>query len=201
MNYIKMVEHNMITNCDINIDDIIRAGVILGPAESVLQGKMKRKKPNTHNKITKLTLPLSVSQQHKTITMYIDIFYVNQISFFLSKTGKLNFLSGTNLKSRSGREITNTIEQDLNKHEQRGFDITDIHGDNEFNIQSLRNFLQPINLHIYAKEENVGFIENAIKTIKERSHFVCHITPYRKYTFLMTQSLIKGIIDMLNFFP
>ena len=37
--------------------------------------------------------------------MYIDIFYVNRIPFFLSKTGKLNFLSGTKLKSRSGREI------------------------------------------------------------------------------------------------
>ena len=38
-NYIKMVENNMITNCDINADDIKRAGIILGPAESMLQGK------------------------------------------------------------------------------------------------------------------------------------------------------------------
>ena len=60
-----MVEHNMINNCDINTDDIKRADVIWGPAESVLQGKMKSKKPNTHNNIPKLTLPLSVSQQHK----------------------------------------------------------------------------------------------------------------------------------------
>ena len=130
----------MITNCDINADDITRADTIWGPAESVMQGEMKRKKPNTHNKIPKLALTLSVSQQHKQITMYIDIFYVNRFPFFLSKTGKLNFLSGTKLKSRSGREIINEIERDINKHEQRGFDITDIHGDNEFNIQSLRYF-------------------------------------------------------------
>ena len=92
-----MVENKMITNCDINKDDIKRDDVIWGPAESVLQVKMKRKKPNTHNKIPKLTLPLLVSQQHKKITMYIEIFYVNLIPFFLSKTGKLNFLSGTKL--------------------------------------------------------------------------------------------------------
>ena len=124
----------MINNCNINTDDINRADVIWGPSESVLQGKMKRKKPNTHDKIPKLTLPLSMSQQHKKNTMYIDIFYVNRIPFFLSKTGKLNFLSVTKLKSRSSREITNSIEQDRNKHEQRGFEITEIHGDNEFNI-------------------------------------------------------------------
>ena len=104
-----MVENNMINNCNINADDIDRADVIWGPAESVQQGKKKINKPNTHNKIPKLTLPLLVSQQHKQITMYIEIYYVNQIPLFLSKTVKLNFLSGTKLKSRSGREITNSI--------------------------------------------------------------------------------------------
>ena len=110
-------------------------------------------------------------------------------------------MSGTKLKTRSGREIINSIERDRNKHEKRGFEITDINGDNEFNIQSLRDFLQPINLHIYAKEEHVGFIDNAIKTIEERARSVCHTAPYRRYNFLMTQSLIEGVIDMLNFFP
>ena len=76
-----MVESNMITNCDINSDNIKRADTIWGPAESMLQGKMKRKKPNTHNKITKLALHISVSQEHKQITMYIDFFYVNHITF------------------------------------------------------------------------------------------------------------------------
>ena len=76
-----------------------------------------------------------------------------------------------------------------------------IHGDNDLNIQSLRNFLQPINLHIYAKEEHVGLIKNAIKTIKERARYVCHTAPYRRYMCLMTQSLIEGIIYIPNFFP
>ena len=132
--------------------------------------------------------------------MYIDIFYVNRIPFFLSKAGKLNFLSETKLKSRSVREITNAIERDRNKHEKRGFEITDIHGDNEFKIQSLRDFLQPINPHIYVKEEHFGLIKNSIKTIKERVWYVYHTTPYRRYTLLMTQSLIKFVIDMLNLF-
>ena len=98
--------------------------------------------------------------------MYTDIFYVNLIQFFLLKTGKLNFLSGTKLKSRSVRKITNVIDKYRNKHEQRGFKITDIHGDNKFNIQSPQYFLQPINLHKYAEDKNVVFVENAIKTIK-----------------------------------
>ena len=93
--------------------------------------------------------------------MSIDIFYVNRIPFFLSKTGTLNFLSSISVYFFVGREITNTIEQDQNKHEQRDFEITDIHGNNEFNIQSLHNSLQPINIFIYAREEHVGFIKNS----------------------------------------
>ena len=83
---------------------------------------------------------------------------------------------------------------------QRGFEITYIHGDNDFNIQSLPNFLQLINLHIYAKEDHVRFNENAIKEIKERACSMCHTTPYIRYTLLMTLSLIERVIDMLNFF-
>ena len=58
-----------------------------------------------------MTLSILVSKKYKRITMYIDIVYVNGIPFFLSKTGNLNFLSGTKLKPRSDREITNAINR------------------------------------------------------------------------------------------
>ena len=81
----------MTTNCDINADDIKKSDIIWGPAEYVLQGEIKRKKPNTHNNIPKLALPLSVSQQHKKITMYIDILMLIE-SLFLIKNRKTEFL-------------------------------------------------------------------------------------------------------------
>ena len=82
-------------------------------------------------------------------------FFVNGIPLFLSKTGKLNVLSGANLKKRNGREITKTIDRYKKKHEQRGFEITDIHGNNNFNIQSLQDFLQPTNIHIHMLKMNM----------------------------------------------
>ena len=64
--YINIGWNNMITTCDINSDDIDRADVIWAPAESVLQCKMGFFL-NTHTRIPKLTLPLSISKQHKRI--------------------------------------------------------------------------------------------------------------------------------------
>ena len=74
----------------------------------------------------------------------------------------------------------------------------DIHGENEFNIKSIWYFLQTINIHIYSKYEYIGFIDNAIKKIKEREISVCYTAPYRWYTQLMTQYLVEGVIKMLN---
>ena len=56
-------------------------------------------------------------------------------------------------------------------------------------------------MHIYATDEHVGFIENAIRHVKERVRCVCHGAPYQKYTRLMTTSVVEGTIDLINIFP
>ena len=86
------------------------------------------------------------------------------------------------------------------KYETRGFEVTDIHGNNEFNIQYIINAVIPANVHEYSKDEHVGFIDNVVTFIKERVPCVCYAAPYRKYTRLMTRLIIKGFISIINFF-
>ena len=66
---------------------------------------------------------------------------------------------------------------------------------------SLKDGLEPISIHFYPREENVGPIENAIELIKEKIRCVCHSVPYKKHTKMMIQNLVEGIIDMMNIFP
>ena len=185
--YVHFVNKNQIVNCDITTDDIMRAEEIYGTASAILKGKMKRISPTAHPDFTKVPLPLMVSQRHKHLNMFIDIFYVNKIPFFLSKTKKIIFLTSTVLKSRSATIILDAIKKDCQTYERRGFEITDINGDNEFNIPSLKEALQPKVMHIYAKNEHVGFIENAIKTVKERTRCTSQDAPFNRYTKLMTR--------------
>ena len=42
---------------------------------------------------------------------------------------------------------------------------------------------------------------NLIKTIKERARSSFHTSSYRLFTLLMTKSLVKGVIDMLEISP
>ena len=159
-------------------------------------GKNKQTQQNPKTDSTSISIRTTLKNHHVHTH-----FYVNGIPFFLSNTGKLNFLSGINLKSRIEREIKNVIDPNQNKHEQEGFKITDIHSDTKLSIQSLQYFVQTINPHIYAKDEHIGFIQNSIKKIKEISGSMSHTAPYIRYTRLMKKYLAEGVIDILNVFP
>ena len=56
-------------------------------------------------------------------------------------------------------------------------------------------------MHIYEKNEHVGIIEQSIFTIKEHTIATCHAIPFKRYTNIVTRSLIDGVVDLLNRFP
>ena len=80
----------------------------------------------------------------------------------------------TKLKSRTTIQIINSLEAHKRTHESRGFKITGLCGVNEFNNHSLRDYLCPLTVHIYAKDEDVRFIEISIGRVKERTRPMCH---------------------------
>ena len=63
-------------NCNKTIDDINRAKLIYGPGNPLLKGKMKRYPKNSDN-IERIPLPLPISEHHKDVQLYIDLFFVN----------------------------------------------------------------------------------------------------------------------------
>ena len=197
----KYVEKNMITNCGINVDDVNRGELIYGPPVPYVQGHMVRSKPQIHEKVEKIPLPLMIEQHHSRVSIAIDFFFVNGNIFFHTKSYKINFTTAQYCTSRSLKTIMTALDKVKNKYESRNFQITDCHADNEFDKSAMRDFLEPALLHIYARNEHVGIIERPTRTIKERTRSVCHNIPYRRITILMVRSLIEGIVDVMNAFP
>ena len=78
------------------------------------------------------------------------------LPFLLTRKGKINYILATYLKARSTKKILNLLKSVYQKYIPRGFDITDGHGDNEFNVHLLLNDLLPINMHVYAKDQHLG---------------------------------------------
>jgi hypothetical protein len=195
-----IIANNHTKNSPITVDDINRAELIFGTPTPLLQGKMTRVRP-TKNKIEKIPLPLPIAKHHKDIELYIDFFFINGHPFLHTKSSKVNFLTADICTSRSKAQIINTLEIVRQTYEARGFNITAIHGDNEFNIEALRTSILPATLHIYGKDEHVGKIERSIRTVKERARMSCHSLPYKKVPKIMVKALVDTVIQWLNAFP
>ena len=135
----------------------------------------------TSHKIQHIPLHPLIQQQHKSTQLYVDFFYVNQMAFLLTINNKIRCRTATYTTSNSTNNFSNILTSVINKYAKRGFEIHTCHGDNEFNIESLKENLEPTKLEIYASEEHVGLAENCIKNIKERARCICHSAPYIYY--------------------
>jgi hypothetical protein len=177
--FTKYVNNNLIINSGITGDDINRAQLIYGPPIPILKGKMKRIKPENKN-ITRMPLPPPVLQHHRNLQLYIDFFFVNKMPFLHTKSSKINFLTVQSGPNRTKGTIIAGIDSVISLYNARGFNISNVHGDNEFNIPALEASLRPTNLHIYGKHEHVGIVERSIQTIKERCRCMCNSVPFKR---------------------
>ena len=71
------VNNNLINNCEITADDINRSEIIYGPAVPYTQGHMTRKRPPIHDKIEKVPLPPMITLHHRTVALFMNVFFVN----------------------------------------------------------------------------------------------------------------------------
>ena len=159
-----------------------------------------RKKP-FQVKIQKLPPPHPIIQHYPNLQLYVDYFFVNRLPFLHTKSSKIDFLTVQSGDNRNTNSIIQGLQKVVNTYTKRGFTITDLHGDNEFDIQEIKDELEPINTHIYGKVEHVGTIERSVRTVKQRCRALCHALPYRRYTKLMVYSLVENAIYWLNTFP
>jgi hypothetical protein len=195
-----IIKNNLITNTEVTIDDVNRAELIYGTATPLLQGKMVRVKPAI-NKIEKIPLPSPISKHHHNVNLCVDFFYVNGQIFLSSKSTKLNFVTAQYVERRTKTNIIKTLNSIKQTYEARGFNVTGIHADNEFNVQSIIESQQPTLMHIYGKDEHVGVIERSNRTVKEKCRTMTHALPYKKVPKLMIISLVNVAVKWINAFP
>ena len=195
-----IVSNNQLINSNITIDNITHATNIHGPATPLLQSRTVRKTPTSVN-VQKFPLPPSIIQQYPNLQLYVDYFFVNRLPFLHTKSSKVDFLTVQTGENRTTNSILKGLKRVVNTYEKRGFTITDLHADNEFDIETLKENLEPINTHIYGKLEHVGTIERSVRTVKDRCRGLCHALPFKRYTKLMVHSLVENAVYWINAFP
>ena len=195
-----IVQNNLLRNCDITVEDIDRATTIFGSPIPLLRGRMTSPAPVQHNN-HQISIPNELKNIHRNICLYIDICYINKIVFLVTRSDHINYITADPLPNRKHEHITKVLSKHMRMYSTRGFRITNVYADGEFNTDDMISFVMPAALHICAADEHVPKIERPIRTLKERCRSMCHSLPYSSMPKIMTIALVQSCAFWINAFP
>ena len=146
-----------------------------------------------------IPVPPSILEHHIHLTLCVDIFYVQRIPFLTTISRQPLFRIFTYLHDRSRATLLKEVSTVLRLYHSRGFLISEIHCDHEFDC--IKHDILPCQLNITPKDNHVGKIERSIHTIKERVRTIIHGLPFRRLPRLMIREVVTTATKLLNMFP
>ena len=146
----------------------------------------------TSHQVNHISIPQELKNIHQKIQLYVDICYVNKMAFLISKSDSINFITIHHMKNKKKDTIIDLLNLLIKTYQSRGFTISYVFGDGEFDRVEIKTTILPSNLHICAAGEHVPRIERTIRTVKERARTLCHSLPYDSFPQLMTKSLLQN---------
>ena len=162
----QFIKNGLITHTSISEEDFDAADEIFGPAPEQIRGKTTA---SSQRKDTSLQVQLDDFKVNinKRIKLYIDIMYVCGRMFLHTKSKDLDYITIHYLPDKKVATIVKKLKYVLKKYISRGFNITDVFSNNEFNHEKYRSLCMPAILHVCATGEHIPIIECSIRTIKE----------------------------------
>ena len=183
-------------DCPVTADDVRAAADVYGHNLGALKGKTTyRSTPHVDTNIA--PVPDEIMKIHKQICLAIDVMFVNKIPFLVTTSRKIHFGTVEALPDRKINTVANKLKSVLNLYKHRGFNISSILADGEF--EKLRPWFPQINT--CAENEHVPDVERYIRTIKDSTRSTYNMLPFTRITRIMLIQLVKNAVFWLNSFP
>ena len=194
-----ILTNGWLNKCPITVEDAKRYFEIYGNDVVTLRGKMSKKKGSAAPSRIPSSLSPDLLQHHGSITLCIDIFYVQGIPFFHSISRKIHFRTACQLTGRSKALLLEQVNNLKNIYHSRGFTITDIKGDGEF--RCLEKDLLPAIFDPVAADDHVNDVERSIRTIKDDIRTLSQSLPFKCLPRLLVSEMVNYVIRCRNMFP
>ena len=126
------VDNNILQNLPILREDVIMAEDIYGPIIPHLKVKTVRRKLQHVEPIKITNVPNTILDKYKEVTICCELMHINGIGFLITISRHIMFATGSMIKNRKVEKIVGGITQVHKLYLQRGFKITHMHTDCEF---------------------------------------------------------------------
>ena len=192
--FLDIVNKNLLPNCPINQQDILAANEIFGPDVGSLKGKTVRQSAD-HVNVNMVDIPATIMSHYCDVLIGGDIMFVNTLPFLVTISRGVKFGTSEMLGNQKGKTILDAIKHVITVYIQRGFRITHLMMDGQFETQRADLADLKITLNTVSNDEHVPEIERHIRTIKERTRCVYNTLPFTK----MPSRMIIEMVYVSNF--
>ena len=160
---------------------------IYGYSAGAAKGKMKHpRKGHKMERVTEDTISLvtsSLLENYKNIHLDIDLFFINDVAFFLATSRHVGFIHCQAVLSKHDKRVANALRDIVKEYEHRGFKVISASGDRAF-VPMTQWVKDELNITLTAcdTDSHVPRAENAIKFVKERVCCIQSGTGYTKFS-------------------
>lgn len=172
-----MIQNGLLRDCPVTTGDVKRSHIIYGPPIPPLKGRTRHEESRRVKERMVIQLPRKMYEEMKNVTLCVDFFYVNGIQILHTISRRLNYRTSTFPATTSKHSFIDKIKKVKQRYHSRGFRITDMHADNEF--EKIRHDVLPTRLECCGVDDHVPEIERSIQTIKNETRSSCNAMPYR----------------------
>jgi hypothetical protein len=193
---IDMIKSGAIVDCPVTVSDVARFIQIHGADIASLKGKsVNRKFPSVKPEF----IPRSIIKHQSA---HVDIMFVDSIPFLVLLSHPLGLLLASKLRSRSNKEIAESLVDQLATLQSEGFEVTHVFCDGERGIAAAKREIEQrgIKFNPSVPGQHVPVIDRAIRVVKERGRAIITMLPYR-CPFLFIPYLVYYCVMHINMMP
>jgi hypothetical protein len=200
--FIRYLDGNSIPKCPVHRQDAINAHAIFGRDVRSLKGKITQQQLQAILGPVANNLPESLWRTTVTSHYALTSCLSTAFLFLMSISKKIRFITAQVLDNRKLSSLVNTLRRIYGVYRKRGFHITNIPCDREFECTGgvIATDLRS-KLNICGEDEHVSAIERCIRTTKERTRCTYNSTPIEHYPPRMIIEMVFLSIIWLNAFP
>ena len=162
--YLDIVANNRLKNCPITRDDIIAAEHIWGPELGILKGKTVRL-PSEQVRVINTPIPKVILERYRKVELAGDVMKVNGVPFLVTISCELKFGTTQHLKNQFMKTILAAIKEVNGIYRRRGFVITTMSMDGQFDSLTADLMDMGIALNSASNDEHVPVAERRIRTV------------------------------------
>jgi len=152
-------------------------------------------------KTAAINIPAEIQQRYHTVTIGMDIMFVNKVAFLITISHGIKFGTVEHIKNRQHDTILNAVKRLKKVYNLQGFQLLHCRADSEFEPLKTEMAGLGVDLNTASEDEHVPEIERYIRTVKERTRSTYNMLPFPKLPSRMIIEMVKASVMWLNMFP